>query len=62
MTVDAREVAGRIYREWFPRAVGVLSRSFGDLTLAEECVQEAFAIALVRWPTDGVPPEPGAWI
>ena len=62
MTVDAREVAGRIYREWFPRAVGVLSRSFGDLTLAEECVQEAFAAALVRWPVDGVPPEPGAWI
>ena len=60
--MDAREVAGRIYREWFPRAVGVLSRSFGDLTLAEECVQEAFAVALVRWPADGVPPEPGAWI
>ena len=62
MSGDAREVAGRIYREWFPRAVGVLSRSFGDLTLAEECVQEAFAVALVRWPLDGVPPEPGAWI
>ena len=60
--MDGREVVGRLYREWFPRAVGVLARSFGDLTLAEECVQEAFAVALVRWPVDGVPPEPGAWI
>ena len=59
------EVADRvaeIHRAWFGRAVGVLVRSFRDLDLAEESVQDAFATALVRWPRDGVPDEPGAWI
>ena len=59
------EVAGRIaeiHRAWFGRAVGVLVRTFRDLDLAEESVQDAFATALVRWPRDGVPVEPGAWI
>lgn len=59
------EVAGRvaeIHRAWFGRAVGVLVRSLRDLDLAEESVQDAFATALVRWPRDGVPDEPGAWI
>ena len=52
----------RLYREWFGRAVGVLARTLRDLDLAEESVQEAFATAIVRWPIDGVPEEPGAWI
>ncbi len=51
-----------IHRAWFGRAVGVLVRSFRDLDLAEESVQDAFAAALVRWPRDGIPDEPGAWI
>ncbi len=51
-----------IHRAWFGRAVGVLVRSLRDLDLAEECVQDAFATALVRWPRDGFPDEPGAWI
>ncbi len=57
-----REAIGWLYREWFGRAVGVLARSVGDLDLAEECVQDAFATALERWPRDGVPDDPGAWI
>ncbi len=57
-----REAIGWLYREWFGRAVGVLARSVGDLDLAEEVVQDAFAAALERWPRDGVPDEPGAWI
>ena len=63
MTPD--EVADRvaeIHRAWFGRAVGVLVRSLRNLDLAEESVQDAFATALVRWPRDGVPDEPGAWI
>ncbi len=59
------EVADRIaeiHRAWFGRAVGVLVRTFRDLDLAEESVQDAFATALVRWPRDGIPDEPGAWI
>ncbi|TDD18603.1 RNA polymerase sigma factor [Kribbella turkmenica] len=35
---------------------------FGDLDLAEDAVQDAFAVALRRWPDDGLPPNPGAWI
>jgi RNA polymerase sigma-70 factor (ECF subfamily) len=57
-----REAIGWLYREWFGRAVGVLARSVGDLDLAEEVVQDAFATALERWPRDGVPDDPGAWI
>jgi RNA polymerase sigma-70 factor (ECF subfamily) len=57
-----REAIGWLYREWFGRAVGVLARSVGDLDLAEESVQDAFATALARWPRDGVPGDPGAWI
>ena len=35
---------------------------FGDIDIAEEAVQEAFAVALDRWPVTGLPPNPGAWI
>ena len=42
--------------------VAALTRRFGDLDLAEEMAAEAFAVAVERWPTDGVPPNPGAWI
>ena len=44
------------------RAVATLIRALGDFDLAEDAVQEAFAIALERWPRDGVPANPGAWI
>ncbi|MCW2778944.1 MAG: polymerase subunit sigma-24 [Frankiales bacterium] len=48
-------------REWgFVLAATV--RVTGDLDLAEECAQDAFARALVRWPVDGVPRSPGAWL
>ena len=40
----------------------MLVRAFGDIDLAEECVQEAFATAVARWPADGVPPAPAGWI
>jgi RNA polymerase sigma-70 factor (ECF subfamily) len=39
-----------------------LARAFGDLDRAEEAVQDAFVVALERWPRDGVPPNPAAWI
>ena len=42
--------------------VASLARRFGDLDLAEEMAAEAFAVALERWPADGVPPNPGGWI
>jgi RNA polymerase sigma-70 factor (ECF subfamily) len=37
-------------------------RSVGDLDIAEEMAAEAFATAVERWPVDGVPPSPGAWL
>jgi RNA polymerase sigma-70 factor, ECF subfamily len=50
------------FREEWPRAVAILTRVLGDLSLAEDAVQDAFAKALERWPRDGMPGSPGAWI
>jgi RNA polymerase sigma-70 factor (ECF subfamily) len=50
------------FRREFGRAVATLVRVFGDIDLAEEAVQEAFAVAVRRWPETGVPPNPGGWI
>ncbi len=50
------------YRESSGRAVATLVRLFGDIDLAEEAVQEAFAVAAERWPSAGLPPNPGGWI
>jgi RNA polymerase sigma-70 factor (ECF subfamily) len=53
---------GRIFREESGRSVAALIRVFGDIDLAEDAVQEAFAVALRKWPGDGLPPNPGGWI
>ena len=52
----------RVYRQEYGRCVATLVRVLGDIDLAEEAVQEAFATALERWPATGLPPNPGAWI
>ena len=52
----------RVFRQEYGRAVSVLARAFGDIDLAEEGVQDAFAVATQRWATDGVPPSPAGWI
>ena len=52
----------RVFREEYGRAVAVLVRAFGDIDLAEEAVQDAFAVAVERWPSSGVPPSPAGWI
>jgi len=51
-----------VFREEFGRAVAVLARHFGDIDLAEEAIQDAFAIALERWPVTGRPPSAAGWI
>ena len=56
-----REV-DRLFRRESGRAVATLIRVLGDFDLAEEAVQEACVVALERWPRDGVPRNPGAWI
>ena len=52
----------RVFREEYGRAVSVLVRLCGDIDLAEDAVQEAFAAAAERWPATGVPPSPSGWI
>jgi RNA polymerase sigma-70 factor, ECF subfamily len=52
----------RLFRRESGRAVATLIRVLGDFDLAEEAVQDAFLVALERWPRDGVPRNPGAWI
>ena len=59
--VDARDIE-RVFRADAGRAVATLVRFFGDIDIAEEAVQEAFAIAVQRWPETGLPPSPAGWI
>jgi RNA polymerase sigma-70 factor, ECF subfamily len=55
-------VIERIFRSEYGRCVATLTRVFGDIDIAEDAVQEAFAIAAQKWPVDGIPPNPGGWI
>src|SRR4051812_49602358 len=55
-------VIDRLFRRESGQAVAALARAFGDLDRAEEAVQDAFVVALERWPRDGVPANPAAWI
>ena len=50
------------FRDEWGRVVATLIRTTGDWDLAEECAQDAFALALQRWPRDGIPGRPGAWL
>lgn len=52
----------QVFREESGRAVAILARRCGDISLAEEAVQDAFAEALERWPRTGMPPSPAGWI
>jgi RNA polymerase sigma-70 factor (ECF subfamily) len=58
----ATPVIERLFREQYGRAVAVLVRVFGDIDVAEVAVQDAFTVAVQRWPVTGVPPNPAAWI
>ena len=52
----------RVFREAYGQAVATLIRIFGDITVAEDAVQEAFVVASDRWRSDGIPPNPAGWI
>jgi RNA polymerase sigma-70 factor (ECF subfamily) len=52
----------RVFRDAYGQAVATLVRIFGDITLAEDAVQDAFVLASQRWPSDGIPPNPAGWI
>ncbi|MFC9552492.1 RNA polymerase sigma factor [Rhodococcus sp. NPDC056960] len=59
---DVEEAITRAHREEWARVVAALTRRFGNLDIAEEAAAEAFTAAVERWPADGVPPNPGAWL
>ena len=59
---DVDAAITRVHREEWARVVAAVARRFGDLDLAEEMAAEAFATAVERWPVDGVPTNPGAWL
>ena len=60
-TRDATDVEG-VFRDVYGQAVATLVRVFGDITIAEDAVQEAFVVANDRWRSDGIPPNPAGWI
>jgi len=51
-----------VFRREYGRCVATLIRFLGDIDAAEEAVQDAFTVAVARWPSEGQPPNPGAWI
>lgn len=62
LPADGAEAVATVFRSEFGRAVSVLYRYLGDLDRAEDAVQDAFAVAVTRWPVDGVPAAPAGWI
>ncbi|GAA1966008.1 RNA polymerase sigma factor [Microbacterium deminutum] len=58
----AEQAIARAHHEEWARLVAGLARRFGDLDLAEDAAAEAYVAAVERWPRDGVPPNPGAWL
>jgi RNA polymerase sigma-70 factor, ECF subfamily len=59
---DTEAAVAAAFRDEWGRVVATLIRMTGDWDLAEECAQDAVAQALARWPRDGVPRNPGAWL
>src|SRR5262245_63514993 len=61
-TVAAQGEIERVFREVYGQAVATLVRVFGDISLAEDAVQDAFVVASERWRSNGIPPNPAGWI
>lgn len=59
---DVGQAVTAAFRDEWGRVLAAVARSTGDLDLAEDCAQEAFAVALRTWQRDGVPDRPGAWL
>jgi RNA polymerase sigma-70 factor (ECF subfamily) len=60
--VDAERAVSEAFRDEWGRVVAYLIRVTGNWDLAEECAQDAFTKAIERWPGDGIPDNPGAWL
>ena len=59
---EALQSIEQVFKEESGRVMASLIATFGDFDLAEDAMQEAFTVALERWPLEGTPPKPGAWI
>jgi len=59
---SAKETADEIFRTEYGRILASLIRVFGNFDLAEDALQDALMVALARWPNEGVPKNPAAWV
>src|SRR5215469_14877013 len=59
---DAEDALTRVFREAWPKLIGAAFRILGDLQAAEDAAQDTLVTALDRWPLQGVPDRPGAWL
>jgi len=62
VTHDVEAAIAKAFHEEWGRVVATLIRYTGDFDIAEECAQDAFALAVDHWRRDGVPRNPGAWL
>jgi RNA polymerase sigma-70 factor, ECF subfamily len=60
--VNVESTIAGLFREEWGQVVATLIRLTGDWDLAEDCAQDAFTQAIQRWPAEGIPPRPGAWL
>src|SRR5579884_3168426 len=61
-TVTANAALAAVFREEAARLTALLVRILGDFDVAEDIVQDALVVALERWPREGIPDQPGAWL
>ena len=59
---DVRSAIERVFRDEYGKVIATLIGTLRDFDLAEEALQDAFTVALERWPRDGIPPNPAAWL
>ena len=59
---DVRSAIERVFRAEYGKVIATLIGTLRDFDLAEEALQDAFTVALERWPRDGIPPNPAAWL
>ena len=57
-----KDQSEHLLRELAPQVLGILARRYGDFSAAEDAVQEALLVAATRWPLEGVPDNPRAWL
>ncbi|MFB4280757.1 RNA polymerase sigma factor [Nonomuraea sp. MTCD27] len=62
MTGAGQDLIGRVFREEYGRSLAMLIGLLGDIDVAEDALQEAYTLALDKWPAEGLPPNPGGWI